>query len=235
MCTKPAWLPQVKLPMCAAAVTQRRLENPLFTADHVDHEVLMHRLEHLLGVHGTPLAWFRSYLSGRSQRVLINGEFSSSQRLVYGVPQGSVLGPLLFTVYILPLGKLIRQYGLDVHIYADDTQLYVSVCPTSEDGINNAVSKLENCVSNVQSWMSKNFLKLNADKTEVMVIGFRAQLTKFNLPSVTVAGVDVPVQTNPVRNLGVMFDSGMTMSCKYHPGGTRLWLGRGCAARTSGP
>ncbi|PIK43327.1 hypothetical protein BSL78_19820 [Apostichopus japonicus] len=77
-----------------------------------------------------------------------------------------------------------------------------------------AVSKLEECLSKVQAWMSTNFLKLNADKTEVMVFGFRAQLVKFNLPSVTVAGVDVPVQTNPVRNLGVMFDSGMTMSAQ---------------------
>ncbi|PIK49627.1 putative RNA-directed DNA polymerase from mobile element jockey-like, partial [Apostichopus japonicus] len=184
--------------------------------DTIDHEVLIHRLEYLLGVHGIPLTWFKSYLSDRSHRVLVDGKFSSVQNLVYGVPQGSVLGPLLFAIYILPLGNLVREYGLDLHIYADDTQVYVSVCPTSEEGVKQAVSKLEDCLSKVQAWMSTNFLKLNADKTEVMVIGFRAQLVKFNLPSVTVAGVDVPVQTNPVRNLGVMFRLRYDNECTGH-------------------
>ena len=105
-----------------------------------------------------------------------------------------MLGPLLFTTYILPLGKLIRQYDLELHIYADDTQVYVSVCPTSEAGVKPAVSKLENCVSNIQLWMAKNFLKLNADKTEVMVFGYRTQLSKFQLSSVSVAGIDKSCQ-----------------------------------------
>ena len=92
-------------------------------------------------VHVIPLAWLRSYLSGRSQRIFINVKSSSSQTLIYGVPQGSVLGPLLFAIYMLPLGKLIRQYELDLHFYTDDTQLYALVCP---------------------NWISKYCLKLNA-------------------------------------------------------------------------
>ena len=182
--------------------------------DTIDHEVLLHRLEYMLGVHGTPLAWFRSYVSGRSQRVLIDGKFSSVQSLIYGVPQGSVLGPLLFVIYILPLGELVRQFDLALHIYADDTQVYFSVCPTTQEGVDQAASKIEDCVNKIQTWMSQNFLKLNADKTEVIVFGFRTQLSKFHLPSITIAGVNVPVQNNPVRNLGVFFDSGLTMTAQ---------------------
>ena len=76
------------------------------------------------------------------------------------------------------------------------------------------MSIIEECVSAVQNWMAQNFLKLNAEKTEVIVCGFRAQLSKFHLSSVNIAGVSVPVQANAVRNLGVMFDCNMTMSAQ---------------------
>ena len=99
---------------------------------------------------------------------------------------------------------------MEFHTYADDTQIYVSVCPTSCNGVRAAVCKLEQCVSEVQKWMSANFLKL-AEKTEVMVFGFRAQLAKFAPPSIRISGVDIPVRSDPVRNLGVMFDPGMTV------------------------
>jgi hypothetical protein len=179
--------------------------------DTIDHHVLITRLHDLIGINDVALSWFISYLSDRTQRVCINGSFSSSQILQYGVPQGSVLGPLLFLIYTLPVGNIIRKYGMELHTYADDTQIYVSVCPTSCAGVKTAVCELEQCVSEVQLWMSSNFLKLNAEKTEVMVFGFRAQLAKFELPSIHISGVDVPVGSDPVRNLGVMFDPGMSM------------------------
>ena len=184
--------------------------------DTIDHRVLLSRLQDHVGVCDIPLKWFTSYLAGRSQRVYIDGHFSTTQFLRYGVPQGSVLGPLLFSIYTLPLGRIIRNFGFALHIYADDTQIYASICPTSADGVSLAVSNIETCVSEIQNWMSQNFLKLNAEKTEVIVCGFRAQLCKFHLSSVNIAGVNVPVQTNAVRNLGVMFDCNMSMSAQVN-------------------
>ena len=182
--------------------------------DTIDQSILIARLHDIIGVDGTALNWFRSYLSDRSQRVYINGAFSASHLLRYGVPQGSVLGPLLFLIYTLPIGPIIHKYGMEMHMYADDTQIYVSVCPTSAHGVQRAISTLEKCVDDVKKWMETNFLKLNAAKTEVLVFGFRAQLTKFNLTSVNIAGASVPVKSDPVRNLGVMFDRSMTMNAQ---------------------
>ena len=109
------------------------------------------------------------------------------------------------------MGRVIRTYGLELHIYADDTQIYVSIKPVKKQAVDECVINAENCVLAVQKWMTINMLKLNAEKTEVMVIGSRQQLAKFNLASIIIADSSVPIQTLPVRNLGVFFYSGMTM------------------------
>ena len=94
--------------------------------DTIDHDILFSRMENTLGIMGQALAWFKSYLSGRTLRIKIDKSFSELQDIQWSVPQGSVLGPLLFLIYLLPLGKLIRKHGLELHIYADDTQLYLA-------------------------------------------------------------------------------------------------------------
>ena len=178
--------------------------------DTIDHSVLFDRMENIIGIEGTALNWFRSYLGGRSQRIQIGDVISLiSVLLLFGVPQGSVLGPLLFLIYMLPLGEIIRGYGFRLHIYADDTQVYLAVRHETEDI---QTVQLQLCLKDIHQWMSSNFLKLNSGKTEVLVIGTYQQLAKLNIQSLNVAGVQVNLQQKPVRNLGVMFDRNMTMS-----------------------
>ena len=174
------------------------------------HSVLFDRMENIKGIEGTALNWFRSYLGGRYQRIQIGDVISLiSLLLLFGIPQGSVLGPLLFLIYMLPLGEIIRGYGFRLHIYADDTQVYLAIRHETEDI---QTVQLQLCLKDIHQWMSSNFLKLNSGKTEVLVMGTYQQLAKLNIQSLNVAGVQVSLQQKPVHNLGVMFDRNVTMS-----------------------
>ena len=93
--------------------------------DTVDHSVMLQRLEKLFGVTGSALEWLRSYFSERFQRVVVGDSSSKPVELTTGVPQGSVVGPGAFSAYTKPLGSIIREHESDLHLYADDTQLYV--------------------------------------------------------------------------------------------------------------
>ncbi len=88
--------------------------------DTIDHEILLKRMAKRCGFKGTLLKWIKSYLSDRKLKVVIKWEESMFKDIK---PQGSVLGPILFTIYMLPLGELIRKHGLEYHIYADDIQI----------------------------------------------------------------------------------------------------------------
>ena len=99
--------------------------------DTVDHDLLLARRKSSIGINGTALNWFKSYLNNRSQRVSLNGCTSDSFRLPYGVPQGSNLGPLMFTIYSSKLFEVIKYHLPQAHAYADDTQLYLSFSPDS--------------------------------------------------------------------------------------------------------
>ena len=115
----------------------------------IDHDILFSRMENTLGITGQALAWFKSYLSGRTLRIKIDKSFSELQDILWSVPQGSVLGPLLFLIYLLPLGKLIRKHGLELHIYADDTQLYLAIKPITQQAVDIGVARLEGCLTDI--------------------------------------------------------------------------------------
>ena len=114
--------------------------------DTVDHDILIHRLKSLLGLRGSVLQRFRSYLRGRSQQVTINGALSKTFGLECGVPQGSCLGPLLFTIYASKLFSVIKSHLPSAHSYADDTQLPLSFRPLEGTCKAEALDAMENCM-----------------------------------------------------------------------------------------
>ncbi len=172
--------------------------------DTVNHQILLSTLLRK-GISGTALQWFDSYLSDRSFKVSWRGEVSKSQHLATGVPQGSVLGPLLFSVYMASLGSVIQKHGFSYHRYADDTQLYLSFHP---DDLTIAAC-ISACLADICSWMKDHHLQLNLAKTELLVVSanpsFHYNFT-FQLGSSTIT----PSKT--ARNLGVVIDDKLNFS-----------------------
>jgi len=175
--------------------------------DTLDHPILLKRLETTFGVRGTVLDWFVSYLSGRFQSVIVDGVVSASRPLVYGVPQGSVLGPVLFTLYSQPLSDVISVHNCDYHKYADDTELSKSAPP---DQFLSVQSCIQTCIDDVLLWMNSNKLKLNTDKTEVMPVGSASCLESVDSECANIGGNSVPFKTS-VKYLGVHLDKTLSM------------------------
>ena len=172
--------------------------------DTVEHLTLLRRLQDSFGVSGPALGWISSYLEGRSQVVRVHGSLSSSQDCCCGVPQGSVLGPLLFVVYISPLKNVINNHGVTHHQYADDTQVYVGV---SRKNKNSTVSDLHAALTAVHLWFSQNGLVINPDKSETLLFSTpqQARISSVGLDSVDVAGSVIKFGES-VKVLGVTFD-----------------------------
>jgi hypothetical protein len=136
--------------------------------DTIDHAVLLSCLECRFGLKGVVLDWFRSYLSNRRQSVRISGKSSSPSPLLFGVPQGSVLGPVLFTMYLTPLDDIVSMFEVLRHYFADDTQLYKRFKILADGSDQHAAfSCLSDCVKSTNSWMIINKLQLNAGRTEM--------------------------------------------------------------------
>ena len=140
----------------------------------------------------------------------IGGTSSSVQELICGVPQGSVLGPLLYVLYTAPAGDIIRKHGLFFHLYADDQQLYTTFYFENETEMAAATRRIEMCVTDIHSWMAVNMLKFNTDKTELLYFHSRLR-ARLQLNSIQL-GSDVIFPSSHAKNIGVIFDSSMTMS-----------------------
>ena len=176
--------------------------------DTIDHQILLSRLQTLYGISGTALSWFESYLSGRTQTVTINNNCSKPTSLRFGVPQGSVLGPILFILYTKPLSNLIERHSISSHFFSDDTQLLDSCHP---DQIEATVRSMQDCISEVKLWMDCNKLKLNDEKTESLLI--KSDRAKFPDPaptSVRVGNSVIPFATH-AKNLGFTISSNTTI------------------------
>ena len=190
--------------------------------DTIDHDILITRLSTWYGISGTALSWFTSYLTDRRQAIKIGNCFSDMLPTSCGVPRGSVLGPLLFTLYTTPLSSVIQSHNLDHHLYADDTQIYVSLTTPNTC---RSLNQLRDCLQYVSLWMKNSKLKLNADKTEFLIIGTSTQRAKLNgfFPTHILSQSITPATS--FLNLGVTFDENFNFKqhisktcrcCFYH-------------------
>ena len=173
--------------------------------DTVVHELLIDDLK-AIGVDGTALEWFKNYLAGRLFQVSVKNSKSALIPLEKGVPQGSVLGPILFCIYTLELSWILKKYGVEFQFFADDTQFYFSV-----RNIADTKKIIDDIMRDIANWMLKKRLKLNENKTECLLIGSAhtlRQFNDFNMVSIN----EVPVAlSDKVKDLGVIIDSELNM------------------------
>ena len=178
--------------------------------DTIDHEILLNRLRNRYGVDGTALKWFQSYLSNRTQSVIINDSISEKQPLHCGVPQGSKLGPILFNSYIAPINDIISKHLVDFEKYADDNQLIMSFSPESVESQMVARQRMISCINDVRQFLDDNKLSNNGDKTEFLMAGTKQQLRKIAFDTIEVGDAKITKMSN-VRDLGVKIDEHMSM------------------------
>ena len=203
-------------------VTALTLFDLLAAFDTIDHATLTDRLSDWYGISGQAQIWFSSYLQNMDQSVKNKDTFSDKVTLSYGVPQGSVLGPVLFILYTTPLSAIFSSFDINHHLYADDTQIYMSLSVSNAE---ESLEKLQHCLMGVSAWMTGSKLKLNPSKTEFILIGTKLKREKIlNNFRCLLPGQD----TNPstlVKNLGVLFDSSLNFrkhisqtcrACFYH-------------------
>ena len=185
--------------------------------DTVDHELLLQRLSNRFRIKGNVLQWFKCYLYERKQFVCVEGALSSNRDIHCGVPQRSVLGPILYLLYTSPLIDIIQRHGLSYHLYADDLQLYLSLKATLNDQ-ETAVTRTEACINEIHAWMIYNKLKLNKDKTELLIIGAQHGTGP---TTECIRVVDECIYpSNSAKNIGLIFDQHINLEQHMQISGT---------------
>ena len=177
--------------------------------DTVDHDKLLSILETDIGIGGTALTWFESFLKGRTQKVKIGSAYSEEVELKYGVAQGSVLGPALFKIYIRSLYKYIEPTSFRIEGFADDHQLIKQFIVSLQ---RKALGEdIVDCLNHISVWMNEYFLKLNPSKTKILVIAPPSVQ-----PEIIIRGVFLEREcirfVRSAKNLGVVLDSELSFS-----------------------
>ena len=135
--------------------------------DTIDHPILVHRPHTDFGFTDTVFQWFSSYLTDRTHYVSLSNHCSAFTHVHPGVPLGSVLRPIPFTMYIKPLSAIIDSHSITHHSFADGLELQMSAPP---DRISELLHSMQSCISDVKAWETANMLKLNDNKTELMLV-----------------------------------------------------------------
>ena len=176
--------------------------------DTIDHHILLHRLHSVFGLDDVVLSWVSSYLFSRTQTILISDFQSEPIPLNFGVPQGSVLGPVFFIMYTQPLSNVIDKFGVSHVLYADDTQLYDDSSVSDADSM---IDKLQNCILDVNCWMESNKLSLNASKTEAILITSPRNSLTDTLPSTITINESSIRFSESLSSLGLTIDNTLSM------------------------
>ena len=169
--------------------------------DTLDHHILLHKLGRA-GIRGAALSWLESYLSARTQMVSFRGTLSGQKQLCCGVPQGSILGPVLYLVYANDISNGV-QYSSIIQ-YADDTTLYLS-----GSSFEDVISNVNHDLYDLTDWMKANKLAISASKTQVIVFSKNSLHRTPNLPKLKI-GEDILGYQDTARLLGIILDSGLT-------------------------
>ena len=177
--------------------------------DTIDHPILVHRLHTDFGFTDTVHQWFSAYLTDRTHYVSLSNHCSAFAHVHSGVTQGSVLCPILFTMYIKPLSAIIDSHSIMHHSFADDLQLQISAPPYR---ISELLHSMQSCMSDVKAWATANMLKLNYNKTKLMLVTSKRTKHLHNLPtSITIGNTQIPFKQS-VKNLGLTLDCHLTMN-----------------------
>ena len=178
--------------------------------DTIDHGILLTRLQQRYCIDGVALRWMRSYVSERTQSVVINRVSSNETPLISGVPQGSVLAPILFSLYMQPIGDIICKHELKYHQYADDLQLFGHF-PLDALSLSTAVHRIEQCIDELKEWMTSNYLQMNDSKSEILPVIPRHK-TDMTLGLRVRVGSDHVTAVHHVKHLGVYLDRHFDMT-----------------------
>ncbi|KAK3705766.1 hypothetical protein QZH41_000593 [Actinostola sp. cb2023] len=167
-----------------------------------------------LGTSNMPLCLKKAVVTPLLKKPQLDHEIISNFRPVSNLPFVPVLGPLLYLLYTSPLGDILRKHNMMYHLYADDSQIYATFTYDEPDDMSAAKHGIDRCLVDINCWMSINKLKLNKDKTELLIFHskFRKQPT---FPSL-VFGEEVIVPSKSARNIGAIFDNTMSMSLQIN-------------------
>ena len=148
--------------------------------DTIDHPILVLRLHTDFGFTDTVLQWFSSYLTDRTHYFSLSNRCSAFTPVHSVVPRGSVLGPILFTMYITPLSAIIDSHSIIHHSFADDLQLQMSAPP---DKISEILHSMQSCMCDVKAWVTARMLKRNDNRTELVLVTSKGTKHLHNLPT----------------------------------------------------
>ena len=177
--------------------------------DTIDHPILVHRLHTDFGFTDAVLQWFSSYLTDRTHYVSLSNHCSAFAPVHSGIPQCSVLGPMLFTMYTMPLSAIIDSHSTIHHSFADDLQLQMYAPP---DRISELLHSMQSFINDVKAWATANMPKLNDKKAELMLVTPKRTKRLHNLPSsITIGNSQIPFKQS-VKNLGFTLDCHLIMN-----------------------